>query len=101
MRARDGTLLALAGLIAALPLLWPLGHDRTFGGTDDRAAAAVGELAPDYRPWVEAPWRPSPEMASFLFAAQAALGAGVLGYCLGRRRGESQARREAAGDEDD
>ncbi len=40
---------------------------------------------------------PSPEIESLLFAVQAALGAGVLGYYFGRRRGLAEGRGLAAG----
>ncbi len=68
-----------------------------FGGTD----AAVTEMLEDqgHEPWFEPLFSPSSsEVESGLFAMQAALGAGVLGYCLGalrgRRRGERQDRPE-------
>ncbi|HAO33900.1 MAG TPA: energy-coupling factor ABC transporter substrate-binding protein, partial [Candidatus Competibacteraceae bacterium] len=41
-----------------------------------------------------------PEIASGLFALQAALGAGVLGYYLGFKRGQARRRRERADDGD-
>ncbi|MBS1247819.1 MAG: cobalt transporter substrate-binding protein CbiN, partial [Proteobacteria bacterium] len=41
--------------------------------------------------WV---WEPPPEIASGLFALQAALGAGILGYYLGFKRGQAQGRRK-------
>ena len=101
MRARDGLLLAAAGLIALLPLLAPGGGERTFGGSDDRATAAIAQLAPGYRPWIEPAWKPpSPTVESLLFALQAAAGAGFLGYYLGLRRGAARARSEAGDDED-
>lgn len=75
---------AAAALIAA-PLLIPgLGGD--FRGSDDKAVAAIAELAPDYKPWFESLWKPpSDEVQSLLFSLQAALGAGFLGYVIGRR----------------
>ncbi|VBB68759.1 Additional substrate-specific component CbiN of cobalt ECF transporter [invertebrate metagenome] len=58
-----------------------------FVGTDSQAVALITTLAPDYQPWVETWWRPpGPAVESFFFALQAALGAGVVGYYLGRRR---------------
>lgn len=64
-----------------------------FGGTD---AAATGEIArsdPDYEPWFEGLWsQPGGEVESGLFAMQAALGAGVLGFVLGSLRERRQRR---------
>ena len=64
-------------------------------GTDDQAVNAIATLAPAYRPWFTLPWHPgSSEVESFLFAFQAALGAGVFGYVVGLRHGRAQGRRE-------
>lgn len=101
MARRNALLLAAAVLIAVLPLLGPGGGGATFPGSDERALALIAELDPDYRRWAAPLWEPpSSEIASLLFALQAALGAGVLGYCLGLRRGGAKPRRGAAGDED-
>ena len=44
----------------------------------------VGEIDPSYTPWFEPLIEPaSGEIASLLFALQAAIGAGVIGYYLG------------------
>ncbi|HCK81896.1 MAG TPA: energy-coupling factor ABC transporter substrate-binding protein [Candidatus Competibacter sp.] len=67
-----------------------------FAGSDRQAIAAVAALQPAYRPWFDSVWKPPPELASGLFALQAALGAGVLGYYLGFKRGQARARRERA-----
>ena len=65
-----------------------------FAGTDGQAMAAVATLNPDYQPWFDFIWEPPPEVASGLFALQAALGAGVLGYYLGFKRGQRQGQRK-------
>ncbi|MBK7540745.1 MAG: energy-coupling factor ABC transporter substrate-binding protein [Candidatus Competibacteraceae bacterium] len=67
-----------------------------FAGSDSQAVAVVAALQPAYRPWFDSVWKPPPELASGLFALQAALGAGVLGYYLGFKRGQARARRERA-----
>lgn len=55
-----------------------------FGGADDKAKDMISEIAPDYKPWFEPLIEPaSGEIASLLFALQAALGAGFIGYFLG------------------
>jgi len=62
-----------------------------FIGSDTRAQEAVSEIAPSYAPWFRLPIvPPSPQAESALFALQAALGAGFLGYYLWARRGSKR-----------
>ncbi|MEI6557676.1 MAG: energy-coupling factor ABC transporter substrate-binding protein [Rhodospirillaceae bacterium] len=99
MTRRNVTLLGVALVIALLPLLLTSGA--AFKGSDDQATAAIAALAPGYRPWAVPLWTPpGPEVESLLFSLQAALGAGVIGYYLGWRRGRQQRRedRPRAGD---
>ena len=58
-----------------------------FTGTDDQAKDAISEVAPGYRPWAHSLIKPpSREVESLLFALQAAIGAGFMGYYFGSRR---------------
>ena len=58
-----------------------------FNGADG-AAAAIVEGTEGFAPWFTPIWEPpSGEIASLLFSLQAALGAGVVGYALGRLHG--------------
>ncbi len=55
-----------------------------FAGADDKARDLIGDIDPGYTPWFEPLMEPaSGEIASLLFALQAALGAGFIGYYLG------------------
>ena len=46
---------------------------------------AITEINPDYKPWFSSIYEPeSGEIESLLFAVQAAIGAGIVGFVLGR-----------------
>ncbi|MGD8189850.1 energy-coupling factor ABC transporter substrate-binding protein [Brevibacillus ginsengisoli] len=58
-----------------------------FSGTDGQATEVIQSLAPGYQPWVKNIWTPpGSEVESLLFALQAAIGAGALGYFIGVSR---------------
>lgn len=101
MRVRNLLLILLVVLLAALPLWLQRGAE--FGGADGLAEEAIGELRPGYEPWFKTLWEPpSGEVESLLFALQAALGAGFIGYYLGYGKGKkeaSSAERGSAPDE--
>jgi cobalt/nickel transport protein len=91
------TTLLLLGIVVALAVL-PLVfiRDSEFGGADGAAQEAIGELAPEYKPWFSPLIEPpGPETESLLFALQAALGAGGIGYFFGLKRGERRAGADA------
>jgi cobalt/nickel transport protein len=84
----------LLGVIALAvgPLMF---HSKTakFGGSDDQASAMIANIQPNYHRWAEPLWTPpSSEIESLLFALQAALGAGLLGYYFGRKRGLAETK---------
>lgn len=73
--------------------VWPLAtlKGAEFGGADGQAEAAINEINPDYKPWFSSLYEPaSGEIESMLFALQAAIGAGIIGYCLGYMKGRSR-----------
>lgn len=84
-------LLALMGL-TVLPLVAVRGE---YSGTDGQAKAAIETSHPAYRPWARPLFQPaSGEIEGLLFALQAALGAGVIGYVIGRYQERSLRRSE-------
>ncbi|MDT3725725.1 energy-coupling factor ABC transporter substrate-binding protein [Streptomyces sp. DSM 41972] len=99
--ARINTLLLLlVAALAVIPLALGLGDhkEEPFAGADGEAETAITEIAPDYEPWFSPLYEPpSGEIESALFALQAALGAGVLAYYFGLRRGRRQGEARARG----
>lgn len=73
------------------------GSDEAFGGTDDAATEAAEEAGAE--PWFKPLFEPAGEVESGLFAIQAAIGSGIIFFCLGRMSGRhAAARRDASED---
>ena len=67
-----------------------------FRGADDQAKDVISKIAPGYQPWFKPLMQPpSGEIGSLLFALQAALGAGFIGYYLGMSVTRTKMRRES------
>lgn len=104
MKKQNWLIIGAVILLTALPL-WlapkpapgPDGQAaEAFGGSDTQAEAAIGELAPAYQRWFEPILEPAGgEIESLLFALQAAIGAGIIGYWLGASVTREKFRREA------
>ncbi|MFF1341171.1 energy-coupling factor ABC transporter substrate-binding protein [Streptomyces sp. NPDC058290] len=95
----NGLLLLLVAALAVLPIALGMGEgkEEPFTGADAQAETAITELKPDYEPWFSPLYEPpSGEVESALFALQAALGAGVLAYYFGVRKGRRQGAAAAA-----
>ncbi|PPQ38204.1 cobalt/nickel transport protein [Rhodoblastus acidophilus] len=93
LRSRSFWLVAAALAIVAAPFFLP-GGTSEFKGADDRGAEAIAEARPGYEPWFKPLWKPpSDEVTTGLFALQAALGGGLLGYVIGRRSAKHVADR--------
>lgn len=75
-------LLLICALIAVIPLTFI--KDSEFAGADGLAVDMISEISPDYEPWASPLFEPpGGETESLLFCLQAAIGSGVLGYCIG------------------
>ncbi|WP_426166895.1 energy-coupling factor ABC transporter substrate-binding protein [Pseudoduganella sp. R-34] len=107
MKARTGLIWAAIILLTVLPLWFadmppaePGGAaPAAFSGADSRAQQAIGIIAPHYKPWFAPLFEPpSGEIASLLFALQAAIGAGVIGFWLGTSMAREREQRCAQGD---
>lgn len=83
--------LLVAGVVALalFPVLFIRGE---YGGADGQGTEAIEKLQPSYKPWFEPVVElPSGEIESLMFATQAALGAGVVGFVIGLYRGRTLA----------
>ena len=104
MKRHQNLILLIAVVLLAVVPLWLVqkpapdadGKEvEIFAGADDKAKDLIGEIATDYQQWFEPLIEPaSGEIASLLFALQAALGAGFIGYYLGVSVGREKSRRE-------
>jgi len=66
-----------------------------FRGADDQAMDVISNIAPGYQPWFKPLMEPpSTEIGSLLFALQAAMGAGFIGYYLGVASTSAKMRRK-------
>jgi cobalt/nickel transport protein len=76
-------LLLLVAVITIVPLYIAKGSE--FGGADGAAEGVIAEINSDYKPWANPLFEPaSGEIESMLFALQAAIGAGIVGFGFGR-----------------
>lgn len=90
-------LLLLVLAIIIVPLITQKGAE--FGGADGEAEGIITEINPEYEPWFSSLIEPaSGEIESLLFASQAALGAGIIGYYIGTTRTKKKMREEKLDD---
>ena len=94
-RFQNLILLVMVVALAAVPLVMikkpepgPDGKEvEIFTGSDDQSKNAISTIDPSYKPWAKSLMTPpSGEIESLLFALQASLGAGFIGYWLGAAR---------------
>lgn len=80
-------LLSIVIVLTVVPLFIQKGSD--FSGADGKAKDAITEIDANYKPWFSNLWTPpGGETESLLFALQAAIGAGFIGYFIGYMRGK-------------
>ena len=76
-------------VLAVAPLMFT--KNAKFGGADRNAKDAISQIDTNYKPWFHSIWTPpSSEIESLLFALQAAIGAGFIGYYFGYAKGKKR-----------
>ena len=89
-------LLLLGVLVLTIAPLFIV-REAEFGGADAEAEAAISEVQPNYQPWFQPLIEPaSKEIESLLFASQAALGAGIIGYAIGIYKGRQEQKMKSS-----
>ena len=85
MKKKNLVLITLCVLLIVGSFL--IGRKGSFGGADDQIQSTITEVNKEYKPWFNHIWQPpSSEIESLLFALQAAIGAGFIGYYIGRKQ---------------
>ncbi len=93
---RNILLVILAVTLAVIPLAVHRGSD--FAGADGKAEEVITEINPNYIPRFKPIWEPpGGEIESLLFALQAALGSGFIGYYFGYKRGKRKGKETGMG----
>ncbi len=89
MKNKTKNILLITVLIVMLAVPLFTLKDAAFEGADGQAEEVISEIDPDYEPWFSPLIEPaSGEIESLLFAVQAALGAGFIGYFYGFVKGK-------------
>lgn len=87
MKKRTISLLLVCILLVVGSYLVGSSKNGKFGGADDQIEDTIAEVNEEYEPWFESVWEPpSGEIESLLFALQAAIGAGFIGYYVGKKQ---------------
>jgi cobalt/nickel transport protein len=97
---QSATWLLIAGVVLLAVLGLIIGNilvpGSEFGGADGQAEEVIAEINPNVEPWFDPIWEPpGGETESLLFALQAALGGGFVGYVLGLKRAEARHKKQS------
>lgn len=90
---KNSILILFVIVITVIPLL--VLKDAQFIGADNLGRDAILEIKPDYEPWFKPLMEPkSSEIETLLFVLQASIGAGIIGFILGKKVLKSKKVRE-------
>lgn len=78
MKRKNIILIAVCILLISVSILVNIGKE--VSGSDDAAIETIGEVAKDYKPWVNSVWEPQSGTAeNLLFILQGAIGLSIIG----------------------
>lgn len=84
-KTRNIILVVICLVILILPFM--LHRDSEFEGSDDQGEDLIMEFNAEYEPWISPIFPDIPgEIETLLFTIQAGLGAGFIGYYIGRKK---------------
>ena len=93
LTAKNTVLILLVLALVVVPLV--INKAPEFTGSDDQGKDLIGQIDKNYQPWYTSLWEPpGAEMQSLLFAVQAAVGSGFIGYYFGYMRGKKKRKNE-------
>jgi cobalt/nickel transport protein len=79
MRKKNILLVAVCILLISVSIF--VNRGREISGSDDAAIETIGEIAKDYKPWVNSVWEPQSGIAeNLLFVLQGAIGVSIIGF---------------------
>ncbi|SJZ36626.1 energy-coupling factor ABC transporter substrate-binding protein [Selenihalanaerobacter shriftii] len=93
LAAKNSIIIILILIMTITPFV--IKPNAEFGGADGAAGDIIKKINPEYQSWFSHIWEPpSGEIESLLFALQAAIGAGFLGYYIGSKRTKAKYQTE-------
>ena len=92
MNKRWAIMLLIVAVIIAIPLIFESKTLANSESSDDQGPTWI--LQTGYVPWIHSLWTPpNSDIEAGLFAMQAAIGAGIMGYVFGIFHEQSKARK--------
>ncbi|QGU94428.1 energy-coupling factor ABC transporter substrate-binding protein [Clostridium bovifaecis] len=86
MKKRNFLLIMLCVALVSISLLIGSLRGGEFSGADDKIEEVINSQNQTYEAWFNHLWEPpSGEIESLLFALQAAIGAGFIGFYIGKK----------------
>ena len=93
LTAKNTVLILLVLALVIVPLV--MNKAPELSGSDGMGMDLIGEIDKNYQPWYGSLWEPpGGEMESLLFALQAAIGSGFIGYYFGYVKGKKRRQNE-------
>lgn len=89
---RKRTILYLAIVVALIAIPFAFEGNSSFSSSDDGGPEWLTSMG--YHPWIQPFWKPpTSDMEAGLFAMQAAIGGGIVGFVFGMLREQAKAKK--------